>query len=66
MLNTNDTPTVPAGLNNRQAAALVGVCEETLKAMCDRDPTFPRPVKMGRRRVWDRASLLAYLRGEAK
>ena len=46
----------PRGLSASEAAAYVGVSEDTFKAEV-RAGNLPQPVRLGRRTVWDRVAL---------
>jgi predicted DNA-binding transcriptional regulator AlpA len=49
-------------LNIEQAAAAIGFSKMTLRRVMKSDPNFPRPVKIGLRRVaWIKSELDAWL-----
>jgi predicted DNA-binding transcriptional regulator AlpA len=53
-----------------QAAAVRELCGDVsdmwLWRRLDKDPTFPRPVYMGKRRFWKEAEIIAWLEAQAE
>lgn len=46
-------------LRMKEVADILGVAKNTVRALADRDPTFPQPIQMGVRRVGYKASELS-------
>ena len=56
-----DCPQYIRRLNRGELAQLSGVCTRTVERLIRRDPTFPKPLRVSRRRLWIEGDVLIWL-----